>query len=202
MNFNNIEYTTSFGTEKQITPSTKPEIVFSGRSNVGKSSLMNKLFNRKSLVRVSAKPGKTVTINFFSGDGVWFVDLPGYGYAQTSFGEKQRWSRLMEAYFGSARAIALVVQILDVRHAPSAQDMEMLQFLQESEIPFVIILTKCDKLKPTERKKREAALAEELAAFPDAPRVFFSAENGEGVPALKEVIEQAAQTAQKEGAES
>lgn len=188
MRFDTVTFETSFGTEKQLTPSTLPEVVFAGRSNVGKSSLLNKLFGRKSLARVSAKPGKTVTINFFMGDGVRFVDLPGYGYAKASHSEKQRWSRLLEAYFRSNRSIALVVQLVDMRHAPSAQDYEMLRYLSECGFPFVIVLTKCDKLKPMERKRRIEEIEQELSDFPDVKRIIFSAETGEGLEQLRETI--------------
>ena len=130
MRFDIIEFDRSYGTSAQLKRFAEPEIVFSGRSNVGKSSLMNKLFNRKNLARVSSVPGKTVTVNFFKGDKVNFVDLPGYGYAKAAKSEKLRWADLMEGYFGSERNIALVVQLIDSRHKPSKDDYDMLNFLK------------------------------------------------------------------------
>lgn len=185
MNFNNIEFTKSYGTSSQLPDSDIPEIVFSGHSNVGKSSLMNKLFNRKNLARVSSTPGKTITINFFKGDKVWFVDLPGYGYAKRDKGEKQRWAELMEGYFHQERNIPLVIQLIDMRHAPSSDDMTMLSFLRETGIPFVIALTKCDKLNKSETEKRRAEISKELSAYEDITKIEFSSVNGKGVDEIK-----------------
>ena len=154
MNFNNIKFETSYGVSAQLPPSAPAEIAFAGRSNVGKSSLINKLFNRKNLARVSSVPGKTVTINFFDCDGIKIVDLPGYGYAKVSHSEKKRWAELMESYFQSGRNIKLVFQLVDMRHTPSDQDFDMMRFLQFSKIPFVVVMTKCDKLNKTETAKR------------------------------------------------
>ena len=129
INFNNAKFLGSIGSINQLIKDNIPEIVFSGRSNVGKSSLINKILNRKSLERVSNKPGKTVNINFYDLSKVRFVDLPGYGYAMVSFNEKKRWAKLVEGYFNSSKNISLVVQIIDFRHPPSAQDFQMLEFL-------------------------------------------------------------------------
>lgn len=191
MRFDKTEFTAAYGTSKQLPPSKEAEIVFSGRSNVGKSSLINKLFNRKNLARVSSVPGKTITVNFFKGDGVYFVDLPGYGYAKREQSEKKRWADLMEGYFQSQRNIALVIQLIDMRHAPSADDMVMLNFLKEMNIPFVIALTKCDKLNKTETEKRREALMTELAEYSDIKRIEFSAVKGTGVEEIKAAIEEA-----------
>lgn len=191
MRFDKTEFTASYGTSKQLPPSKEAEIVFSGRSNVGKSSLINKVFNRKNLARVSSVPGKTITVNFFKGDGVYFVDLPGYGYAKREQNEKKRWAELMEGYFHSGRNIALVIQLIDMRHAPSADDMVMLNFLRETEIPFVIALTKCDKLNKTETEKRREELKEELADYADIKQIEFSAVKGTGVEEMKAAIETA-----------
>ncbi len=188
MRFDKIDFTAAYGTSKQLPPSTDAEIVFSGRSNVGKSSLINKVFNRKNLARVSSVPGKTITVNFFKGDGIYFVDLPGYGYAKREQAEKKRWAELMEGYFHSERNIALVIQLIDMRHAPSADDMMMLNFLRECEIPFIIALTKCDKLNKTETEKRRAELAEELKDYSDIKAVEFSAVKGTGVEEIKAEI--------------
>ncbi len=188
MRFEIIEYTASYGTAAQLVKSEWPEVVFSGRSNVGKSSLINKLFNRKNLARVSSVPGKTVTVNFFKGDGVNFVDLPGYGYARRNFDEKKRWADLMEGYFNSGRNIRLVVELIDMRHAPSQEDMDMLGFLRDSGYPFMIAFTKCDKLNKTEREARRAAFAEELAGYEDILKIEFSAIKSEGINELKKAI--------------
>ena len=191
MRFDKIDFTAAYGTSKQLPPSGMPEVVFSGRSNVGKSSLINKVFNRKSLARVSSVPGKTITVNFFKGDGVYFVDLPGYGYAKREFNEKKRWAELMEGYFQSGRNISLVIQLIDMRHAPSQDDMIMLNFLKESGIPFIIALTKCDKLNKTETEKRREELKEELADYPEIRKIEFSAIKGTGVEEIKAAIENA-----------
>ena len=188
MRFDKIDFTAAYGTSKQLPASGMPEIVFSGRSNVGKSSLINKVFNRKSLARVSSVPGKTITVNFFKGDGVYFVDLPGYGYAKREFNEKKRWAELMEGYFQSGRNISLVIQLIDMRHAPSQDDMVMLNFLKESGIPFIIALTKCDKLNKTETEKRREELKEELAEYSEIQKIEFSAIKGTGVDEIKAAI--------------
>ena len=188
MNFNKVEFERSFGLSSQLPDSTGLEFVFAGRSNAGKSSLLNKIFNRKSLARVSSMPGKTITVNFFKGDGVYFVDLPGYGYAKREQSEKKRWAELMEGYFHSDRNIALVIQLIDMRHAPSADDMMMLNFLRECEIPFMIALTKCDKLNKTETEKRRAELEEELRDYADIKKIEFSAVKGTGVEEMKAAI--------------
>jgi ribosome biogenesis GTP-binding protein YsxC/EngB len=140
-------------------------------------------------------PGKTITVNFFKGDGVYFVDLPGYGYAKREQSEKKRWAELMEGYFQSDRNIRLVIQLIDMRHAPSADDMTMLNFLRESGIPFIIALTKCDKLNKTETEKRRAELLVELSDYPEIKTIEFSSvkgtvkvcENGSGVDFSEEI---------------
>ena len=169
MNFNNAEFEFAVGSPSQLKASQLPEVIFSGRSNVGKSSLINKLVNRKSLARVSATPGKTATINFFRVDKFHLVDLPGYGYAKVSQSEKKRWAALMEGYFAQARKFALVVQIVDFRHAPSKDDMDMITYLHETGAPFIIVLTKKDKLKKTQLLERRKALETELKGFEDVP---------------------------------
>lgn len=188
MNYNNVVFEAAYGTAKQLPVSDLPEIVFSGRSNVGKSSLINKLFNRKNLARVSSVPGKTTTVNFFRCEDVRFADLPGYGYAKRSGDEIRRWSNLMEGYFQSERNIKLVVQLVDMRHKPTADDRTMIDFLTAAGVPFVIALTKSDKLKKTERQNREKEIPEEL---PGLETIAFSSENGEGVEALKARIQAA-----------
>lgn len=190
MNYNKAEFERAFGISAQLPASECTEIAFAGRSNVGKSSLLNKLFNRKSLARVSSVPGKTVTINFYNVDGIKFVDLPGYGYAKISKAEKKRFGELMEGYFQSGRNIRLVVQLIDMRHAPSADDLAMISFLQQTGIAFVIVATKADKLKPTQYKKRLEEIGQELPDLQNVPVIPFSAVSGQGVEALKSRIEQ------------
>ena len=188
MNFNNVRFERSFGTSAQLTPSTAPEVAFSGRSNVGKSSLLNKLFNRKGLAKVSQTPGKTATINFFDGDGVTFVDLPGYGYAKVSKSEKARWSELIEGYFNQDRSFALVVALVDIRHEASELDENMIRFLREADLPFVVALTKADKLSRQQQMKQKAALKKQLKLGADVPLVVCSSEKGTGIDELRSLI--------------
>lgn len=200
INWNKAEIFASYGQFPQIPAADedRAEVAFSGRSNVGKSSLINKLLNRKSLARVSSKPGKTVTINFFttgwlksdstpSPRGIFIVDLPGYGYAKTAKSEKERFGELTEQYLKSGR-VKLLVQLIDFRHPPTEDDLLMLSFLKQKEIPFVIALTKADKLRKKQREQRRAALKNEIP-FNDIEIIEFSAEKGEGVTELRKFIE-------------
>lgn len=189
MNYNLAKFERAYGIFEQLPESKESEIVFSGRSNVGKSSLLNKLFNRKSLARVSSVPGKTITINFYDVDGVKFVDLPGYGYAKLSKSEKERFAGLMEGYFNSDRNIKLVVQLVDMRHKPSADDYAMISFLQEMQIPFIVACTKADKLKVKEFQKRSAELLSELENVDENVIIPFSSQNGLGAEKIKQLIE-------------
>ena len=189
MNYNLAKFERAYGIFEQLPESKESEIVFSGRSNVGKSSLLNKLFNRKSLARVSSVPGKTITINFYDVDGVKFVDLPGYGYAKLSKSEKERFAGLMEGYFNSDRNIKLVVQLVDMRHKPSADDYAMISFLQEMQIPFIVACTKADKLKVKEFQKRSAELLSELDNVDENVIIPFSSQNGLGEDKIKQLIE-------------
>ena len=191
MNFNKAEFYASYGLFKQIPPSDRPEFAFSGHSNVGKSSLINKLLNRRSLARVSATPGKTSTINFFAVDNIYIVDLPGYGYAKVSKNEKQRWAGLIEGYLHDERELALVFQLIDFRHKPTADDIMMIDFLIDSGIPFIIVLTKADKMKKKEREERLEAFRNEIPCFDDITTIQFSAETGEGVDEIRKIIEDA-----------
>lgn len=191
MRFDNAIFETSFGTAKQLKESDLPEIAFSGRSNVGKSSLLNKLMNRKSLARVSSMPGKTVTINFFKLPECRLVDLPGYGYAKVSHDEKIRWSELMESYFSSDRDIRLVVQLIDMRHMPTEQDIDMIEYMTERGIPFAVALTKCDKLNKTQRMSQLEGICSVLTKYGNIPVVPFSATKGDGAEELRGIIERA-----------
>lgn len=192
MDFQHVEYELSFGTVAQIVPSTIPEIAFAGRSNVGKSSLLNKLFNRKQLARVSQNPGKTATINFYKSKDARFVDLPGYGYAKVSKSERNRWSRLIEGYFAQDRNFALVCSLIDIRHAASELDENMVSFLQESDLPYAIVFTKGDKLSRSKCNAQAAALRKQLGVREGTPWVVTSAEKGTGIPELKAIIAEAA----------
>lgn len=188
INFNEAIFEKSVGNLNQISNDNLPEIVFSGKSNVGKSSLINKILNRKSLARTSSKPGKTININFYKLKNLRFVDLPGYGYAKVSFSEKRRWSELVEGYFKLERNIPLIVQIVDMRHTPSVLDFQMIDFLYSRGVNFVIVASKCDKLNKTERNLREKLLEKELEKYKDIKKIFFSSVTGEGVEMLKNVI--------------
>ncbi|MCL1832265.1 MAG: ribosome biogenesis GTP-binding protein YihA/YsxC [Oscillospiraceae bacterium] len=187
LNWHNAQIMASYGKFSQLPALTLPEIAFSGRSNVGKSSLINKLLNRKSLARVSSRPGKTITINCFDIDGkIFVVDLPGYGYAKISKSEKERFGRLAEMYLQSDR-IALLVQLIDFRHPPSKDDVMMLDFLRETDTPHVIVLTKADKLKKRERERMREV-------YKDWRNIVeFSSETGEGVEELRAIIEEYSQ---------
>lgn len=188
INFNKAEFLSSVGNLKQMKKDDLPQVVFSGRSNVGKSSLINKILNRKSLARVSNKPGKTININFYNVGNVRFVDLPGYGYARVSFEEKKRWSKLIEGYFEENKNIALVIQIIDMRHPPSVLDIQMIDFLKSKGYPFIIVTSKSDKLRKMARAEREELLKEELKDYEDVERIAFSSLNSEGVDKLKNKI--------------
>ncbi|MCR5636602.1 MAG: ribosome biogenesis GTP-binding protein YihA/YsxC [Clostridiales bacterium] len=188
MNFNKAEFAGAAGTSKQLIESDLPEVVFSGRSNVGKSSLINKLLSRKSLARVSATPGKTATINFFKCDGFFLVDLPGYGYAKVSQSEKKRWAELVEGYFAQERKIALVVQIVDMRHPATPDDMQMLEFLSANGLPYIVVLTKKDKLNKTEQQNRLKAFEEQFKNLGNIKMYAFSALKGDGTEEIRNAV--------------
>ncbi len=190
MNWNNVQFEAAFGTLDQLFASDSPEICFSGRSNVGKSSLINKLLNRKSIARVSSTPGKTVTVNFYRLDEFRLVDLPGYGYAKVASRDRERWAELMEGYFRTERNIKLCLQLIDMRHPATEFDLSMLEFLSYYNIPYAVILTKCDKLNKTEFNNRLAALKEELGQYGDGIDIIpFSALKGTGVEQVRLAIE-------------
>ena len=171
-----------------------PEYAFIGRSNVGKSSLINMLTGRKALAKTSQMPGKTLLINHFSiNDGKWYiVDLPGYGYAKVAKSEKERWSGLISGYLGADRDLRLILLLIDMRHAPSKDDLQMIDFLVESELPFLIVLTKADKLNKTERTKRMQAFETEIPYFSQIHVIPFSAVTREGVAEVQGVLEEIA----------
>lgn len=189
MKYEKAEFKSSYGTFEQLPVSDLPEIAFAGRSNVGKSSLLNKLFMRKNLARVSSVPGKTITINFYGVDSVNFVDLPGYGYAKVSRSEKQRWAKMMEGYFNSNRNIKLVVQLVDMRHPPTDDDIMMMEFLEITGIDFIVVMTKSDKLNKGDYKKRLEKSKEELSFIDEENIIPFSSQTGENIEKIKAIIE-------------
>lgn len=189
MNFNTVEFKASYATPDQIPLSFRPEIVFAGRSNVGKSSLLNRLFNRKRLAKVSQTPGKTAAVNFFTAEDADFVDLPGYGFAKVSKAEIARWRRLMSAYFESDRRFALVVSLVDIRHPATALDVQMIEFLIRYDLPFVIVLTKADKLSRSKAFSAVSALRRQLGLGADIPVIACSSEKGTGIDALKALMQ-------------
>jgi len=188
MNYNQIAFTGAYGTAEQLPASKRPEVAFVGRSNVGKSSIMNKLFGRKSLVKVSSKPGKTTTINFFGLPEADFVDLPGYGFAKVSKGHKERWSGLIDSYFEQDRKFALVVALVDIRHDASPLDVQMVEYLEGRNLPYVIAFTKADKLSRAQQQKQVRALCQSFAQVGDAPILVCSAVTGQGVDDLRSLV--------------
>lgn len=162
-----------------------PNIVFSGKSNVGKSSVINRLLNRKNFARVGQSPGKTIHVNYFLIDGkAYFVDLPGYGYAKVSMKERERWGKLMERFFAAEGLIDLGVMIVDSRHKPTADDVTMAQWFKSTQCPMVVVANKCDKLKKSEIEPNMALIRETLELPDEVVLIPFSAEKGNGKDAL------------------
>ena len=191
MRYDKAEFKAAYGTFGQLPQSDLPEIAFAGRSNVGKSSLLNKLFGRKNLARVSSVPGKTITINFYQVDEYNFVDLPGYGYAKVPKTEKDRWAEMMEGYFNSDRNIKLVVQLVDMRHPPTKDDIMMMEFLQATGYEFIVVMTKADKLKKKkDYNERIEKSKQEMSFIPEERIIPFSSENGQGLDIVKKYIEE------------
>ncbi len=180
MNFNNVEFLISAASTKDFPKNRLPEIAFAGKSNVGKSSVINRILNRKNFARVGEKPGKTIHVNYFTVDkACYFVDLPGYGYAKVSQSEKDRWGRLMEDYFAANR-IDLGILIVDARHAPTNNDITMAHWFIESGCPFVVVANKLDKVKKSELASNLATIREDLELPEDCQLIPFSAEKGTG----------------------
>ena len=188
MKIESAQFELSVGLGSQLPPSELPEVAVSGRSNVGKSSLINRLLNRKSLARTSATPGKTITVNFYRLDTMRLVDLPGYGYAKLSHAEKQRFSDAIGSYLGDDRDLRLVLQLIDMRHPPTADDRQMLRALADSELPFVVVLTKSDKLNRKEREAQMKVFEEAFSEYEGLQYIPFSSLNGEGVSELREIL--------------
>ncbi len=185
INFNNAQFVTSYFDGKKIDRPKKPEIVLVGRSNVGKSSLINKILNRKSLARVSSTPGKTISVNYYDIDGKFdLVDLPGYGFAKRPKSEQAAWGKLTEGYFSAGRDIRLILLLVDLRHPPSRDDEVMFDWLMQSQTLFTVVATKADKLNKTETKKNADALSEKFGINV----IPFSSLNGTGCEELRQII--------------
>lgn len=181
MNIHNVSFTVSAVSPKQYPPTNVPELAFAGRSNVGKSSLINKLLNRKSLARVSQKPGKTATINFYDIDGCLnFVDLPGYGFARVSKEEKKKWGTIIETYLNGRSQLSQVLLLVDSRHTPTEDDRTMMGFIRAVCPRAVVIATKCDKLKKSEIEERMYDIIRTLRLEGDDIIIPFSAVDGTG----------------------
>ena len=185
LNTNKAEFIKSAASASDFIRSEIPAIVFSGKSNVGKSSVINRLLCRKNFARVGQSPGKTIHVNYFLIDEkAYFVDLPGYGYAKVSRSEKERWGKLMESFFAAEGLITLGVMIVDSRHKPTADDVTMAQWFATAECPLVIVANKADKLKKSEIEPNLALIRTTLSLPDEVPVVLFSAEKGTGRDAL------------------
>lgn len=185
LNTNKAEFIKSAASASDFIRSEIPAIVFSGKSNVGKSSVINRLLCRKNFARVGQSPGKTIHVNYFLIDEkAYFVDLPGYGYAKVSRNEKERWGKLMESFFAAEGLITLGVMIVDSRHKPTADDVTMAQWFAAAECPLVIVANKADKLKKSEIEPNLALIRTTLSLPDEVPVVLFSAEKGTGRDAL------------------
>ena len=185
LNTNKAEFIKSAAAASDFIRSEIPAIVFSGKSNVGKSSVINRLLCRKNFARVGQSPGKTIHVNYFLIDEkAYFVDLPGYGYAKVSRSEKERWGKLMESFFAAEGLITLGVMIVDSRHKPTADDVTMAQWFAAAECPLVIVANKADKLKKSEIEPNLALIQTTLSLPDEVPVVLFSAEKGTGRDAL------------------
>lgn len=185
-NYNKADFLCSYFDARELPLEKKPEVVFVGRSNAGKSSMINKLVNRKKFAYTSSKPGKTAAINYFSIDNsIYIVDLPGYGFAQRSKTERRGWGSLIETYFSLGRDMRLVVLLIDIRHGPTEDDVMMYEYLMSKTVPFCVAATKSDKVSKTAAKEMVESISEQFGVDAFA----FSSENGEGVDTLKAIIE-------------
>lgn len=189
MQFQNAEFIASYGTFSQIPPCDSVEIAFAGRSNVGKSTLINKIFQRKSLARVSAVPGKTATINFYRLRPLTIVDLPGYGYAKVSEQEKAQWGKLIERYLHGSKQLRAVFLLIDIRHDPSANDKMMYQWILDQGYQPIIIATKLDKIKRSQVQKHIKMLKTGLQLVPGTKVIPFSSQTKQGRDEIWELIE-------------
>ncbi len=191
MEINQTEFITSLTEYKKFPGIGKPEIACAGRSNVGKSSLLNSLARRKALAKVSATPGKTRMINIFNADGTFFlVDLPGYGFAKVTQQEQERWGKMMSGYFQTSKSLRLTLHLVDIRHEPTRDDVTMNRFLRQTEQPFFVVATKADKISKAQRQKNIALIGRALEVQP-WQILPYSSETGEGRKELLKVIEDA-----------
>ena len=188
INVNKAEFVKSAAAAGDFLRDGRPQIAFAGRSNVGKSSVINRLLNRRNFARVGNTPGKTVHVNYFLVDGLWLVDLPGYGYAKVSQSEKERWARLMESYFRSGLITAGVL-IVDVRHAPTGDDVTMLEWFRSTGCPLAVVANKLDKVKKSQREECLETVRRTLALTEADTLIPFSAEDGTGRDALLAALE-------------
>jgi len=180
LNLNRAEFVKSAASVSQFINTPMPTVVFAGKSNVGKSSVINRVLNRKNFARVGAEPGKTIHVNYFIiDDKMYFVDLPGYGYAKVSQSEKERWGKLMEDFFSSG-LMTLGVMIVDARHKPTGDDVTMAEWFKSSGKPFVVVANKLDKLKKSEIENNISLIRETLGLNGEIPLIPFSAEKGQG----------------------
>ena len=185
LNVNKAEFVKSAASPNQFIRSSTPSVVFAGKSNVGKSSVINRMLNRKNFARVGASPGKTIHVNYFLIDGrVYFVDLPGYGYAKVSQAERDRWGKLMEQFFAAEGLIDLGVMIVDARHKPTADDVTMAEWFKNSGCRLVVVANKLDKLKKSEIEPNMALIRQALDLPEEVLLIPFSAEKGQGRDAL------------------
>lgn len=191
INFNQAEFIRSAVKPEQFIYDGRPQVTFAGRSNVGKSSVINRLLNRKNFARVGATPGKTNQINYFCIDNkIYFTDLPGYGYAQVSQAERDRWGKLMESYFAAEGLVTLGVQIVDARHKPTADDVTMCDWFKSSGCPLIVVANKLDKLKKSEIEPNLRVIRETLELEENDMLIPFSAEKGTGKNELLAAITQ------------
>lgn len=189
MNLQKVEFVRSAARPNDFLSDGLPQIAFAGKSNVGKSSVLNCVLQRKNFARVGQKPGKTIHINYFKVDGrAYFVDLPGYGYAQVAASEKERWGKLMEAYFARAEEISLGVMIVDARHAPTKLDCVMAELFQSTGCPFLVVANKLDKLKKSEIEPNMQCIRQTLRLSEETMLLPFSAEKGTGRSELVRAI--------------
>lgn len=189
LNVNKAEFIKSAAAPSQFIRSSIPSVVFAGKSNVGKSSVINRMLNRKNFARVGASPGKTIHVNyFFIDEKVYFVDLPGYGYAKVSQSERERWGKLMEQFFAAEGLITLGVMIVDARHKPTADDVTMAQWFKSAGCRLVVLANKLDKLKKSEIEPNLQRIRETLALPDEVMLIPFSAEKGQGREVLMSEI--------------
>lgn len=190
LNFNKAEFVLSAASPKNFVRDGRPQVTFAGRSNVGKSSVINRILNRKNFARVGATPGKTTQINYFRiDDKIYFTDLPGYGYAKVSQAERDRWGQLMESYFAEPGLISLGVLIVDARHKPTADDMTMCRWFKDTGCPLVVVANKLDKLKKSEIEPDLTVIRQTLELTEQDVLIPFSAEKGTGKTELLSAIE-------------